>query len=191
MADALYSVEALSTGGGRDGHVATADKAVDLEMAPPKELGGSGEGNNPEQLFAAGYAACFHSALQSAARSKKVTIDGSSVGARVSLVRSGEESIDLAVDLEVTLPGIESDVADELAKLAHEMCPYSRATQGNIEVSVSVSEESHHSTRLTPRTPPPSPGIRRGRRLRSRGRQAGRRPGVTRGSREVHAGERP
>lgn len=141
MADALYSVEALSTGGGRDGHVATADKAVDLEMAPPTELGGSGKGNNPEQLFAAGFAACFHSALQSAARTKKVAIDGSSVGARVSLLRSGESSIDLAVDLEVILPGVETEQANELAKLAHEMCPYSRATAGNIEVSVSVAED--------------------------------------------------
>ncbi|MCT1517220.1 organic hydroperoxide resistance protein [Dietzia cercidiphylli] len=141
MADPLYTVEALSTGGGRDGHVATADKAVDLEMAPPKELGGSGEGNNPEQLFAAGYAACFHSALQSAARMKKVEIDGSSVGARVSLVASGEQSIDLSVDLEVVIPGLESEQADELAKLAHELCPYSRATKGNIEVSVSVSDD--------------------------------------------------
>ncbi|WP_295649173.1 organic hydroperoxide resistance protein [uncultured Dietzia sp.] len=141
MADALYSVEALSTGGGRDGHVATADKAVDLEMAPPTELGGSGKGNNPEQLFAAGFAACFHSALQSAARTKKVAIDGSSVGARVSLLRSGEASIDLAVDLEVILPGVETEQANELAKLAHEMCPYSRATAGNIEVSVSVAED--------------------------------------------------
>lgn len=141
MADALYSVEALSTGGGRDGHVATADKAVDLEMAPPAGLGGSGKGNNPEQLFAAGFAACFHSALQSAARTKKVAIDGSSVGARVSLVRSGEASIDLAVDLEVILPGVETEQANELAELAHEMCPYSRATAGNIEVSVSVAED--------------------------------------------------
>lgn len=141
MTEALYTVEALSTGGGRDGHVATADQAVDLEMAPPEELGGSGEGYNPEQLFAAGYAACFHSALQSAARSKKVTIDGSSVGARVSLVRSGEESIDLAVELEVILPGIESAQANELATLAHELCPYSRATQGNIQVSVAVAED--------------------------------------------------
>ena len=141
MADALYSVEALSTGGGRDGHVATADNAVDLEMAPPTELGGSGKGNNPEQLFAAGFAACFHSALQSAARTRKVAIDGSSVVARVSLLRSGEASIDLAVDLEVILPGVETEQANELAKLAHEMCPYSRATAGNIEVSVSVAED--------------------------------------------------
>ncbi|MCD2263049.1 organic hydroperoxide resistance protein [Dietzia aurantiaca] len=141
MADALYSVEALSTGGGRDGHVATADNAVDLEMAPPTELGGSGKGNNPEQLFAAGFAACFHSALQSAARTRKVAIDGSSVGARVSLLRSGEASIDLAVDLEVILPGVETEQANELAKLAHEICPYSRATAGNIEVSVSVAED--------------------------------------------------
>lgn len=141
MSDALYTVEALSTGGGRDGHVATSDKAVDLEMAPPKELGGSGEGNNPEQLFAAGYAACFHSALQSAARTKMVKIDGSSVGARVSLVPSGEESIDLAVQLEVVIPDLDTEQADELAKLAHELCPYSRATKGNIEVSVSVGED--------------------------------------------------
>lgn len=141
MADAIYTVEALSTGAGRDGHVATADKSVDLNMAPPRELGGSGEGNNPEQLFAAGYAACFHSALQGAARSKKVAIEGSSVGARVSLVRAGEESIDLAVDLEVILPGIESEQANELADLAHQMCPYSRATNGNIKVSVSVAED--------------------------------------------------
>ena len=141
MTDAIYTVEALSTGGGRDGHVATADKAVDLAMTPPRELGGSGEGNNPEQLFAAGYAACFHSALQGAARSRKVAIEGSSVGARVSLVRVGDEGIDLAVDLEVVLPGIESGQAHELAELAHQMCPYSRATSGNIEVSVSVTED--------------------------------------------------
>lgn len=141
MTDAIYTVEALSTGGGRDGHVATADKAVDLTMAPPRELGGSGEGNNPEQLFAAGYAACFHSALQGAARSKKVGIEGSSVGARVSLVRVGDEGIDLAVDLEVILPGIESAQAEELAELAHQMCPYSRATNGNIAVTVSVAED--------------------------------------------------
>lgn len=141
MTDAIYTVEALSTGGGRDGHVATADKAVDLDMAPPRELGGSGEGNNPEQLFAAGYAACFHSALQGAARSENVVIEGSSVGARVSLVRAGDESIDLAVELEVILPGIESEQANELADLAHQMCPYSRATNGNITVSVSVAED--------------------------------------------------
>lgn len=141
MSDAIYTVEALSTGGGRDGHVATADNAVNLDMAMPRELGGSGEGNNPEQLFAAGYAACFHSALQGAARSKKVAIEGSSVGARVSLVRAGEEGIDLAVDLEVILPGIESEQAGELAALAHQMCPYSRATDGNIKVTVSVAED--------------------------------------------------
>ena len=84
---------------------------------------------------------CFHSALQSAARQKKVKIDGSSVGARISLVRSGEESIDLAVQLEVIIPGLEAEQADELATLAHQMCPYSRAVEGNIEVDVSVGED--------------------------------------------------
>lgn len=137
----LYTAESLSTGSGRDGHVRTVDGAVDLDMATPKEMGGTGDGANPEQLFAAGYAACFHSALQSAARMKKVTIEGSSVGARVSLVPSGEESIDLAVQLEVVIPDLDTEQADELAKLAHELCPYSRATKGNIEVSVSVGED--------------------------------------------------
>ena len=141
MADPLYTVEALSTGGGRDGHVATSDGAIALEMAPPEELGGSGEGNNPEQLFAAGYAACFLSALQSAARMKKVKINGASVGARVSLVPVGESSIELSVDLEVVIPDLDRARADELAAQAHELCPYSRATQGNIEVNVTVSED--------------------------------------------------
>lgn len=137
----MYTAEALSTGDGRSGHVRTSDDTISVDLAPPKEMGGSGNGNNPEQLFAAGFAACFHSALQSAARAKKVTINGSSVGARVSLVRSGEESIDIAVDLEVIIPDVEAEQADELAKLAHELCPYSRATRGNIEVTVSVGED--------------------------------------------------
>ena len=139
--DRLYTAEARAYGA-RTGAVTSSDDRLDLQLSRPSEMGGDGgPGTNPEQLFAAGYAACFHSALQSAARQKKVTIDGSSVGARISLVRSGEESIDLAVHLEVIIPGLESDQADELAKLAHAMCPYSRAVEGNIEVSVSVAED--------------------------------------------------
>ena len=137
----LYTATATATGG-RDGRARSDDRVLDVQLSTPRELGGAGgPGTNPEQLFAAGYAACFHSALQSAARMKKVTIEGSSVGARVSLVPSGEESIDLAVQLEVVIPDLDTEQADELAKLAHELCPYSRATKGNIEVSVSVGED--------------------------------------------------
>lgn len=136
----IYAVEALSTGGGRDGHVRTADGAVDLEMRAPRELGGSGEGNNPEQLFAAGFAACFHSALLGAARRQKVDVSGSTVGARVSLLPV-EGGIDLAVHLEVALPGVRADEAQTLAAAAHKACPYSRATRGNIRVTVDVVDD--------------------------------------------------
>ncbi len=139
-ADTLYTAEAISTGGGRNGHVRTADGALDAEMAAPKELGGSGAGLNPELLFAAGYAACFHSALQGAARAAKTDVTDSSVGARVSLQRDGDD-IGLAVHLEVVLPGLDQQQAEELARLAHEGCPYSKAVRGNIEVSISVSDD--------------------------------------------------
>jgi lipoyl-dependent peroxiredoxin len=136
----VYSIEALSTGAGRNGHVTTSDGAVDLDMAAPKELGGSGDGFNPEQLFAAGYAACFHSALQGVARGRKLTLTDSSVGARVELVRD-EIGFIIAVTLEVVLPSIEHELAQELAAAAHAMCPYSRATEGNIAVTLIVSND--------------------------------------------------
>jgi osmotically inducible protein OsmC len=138
----LYTAEALSTGHGRDGHVSTPDGTLDLTMAPPKELGGSGAGTNPEQLFAAGYAACFHSALQGVARSAKVKVENSTVGGRVRLVREdGEEGFRLAVELEVVIPDLPHDQAQELADAAHKVCPYSNATRGNIEVTITVADD--------------------------------------------------
>lgn len=139
--DALYSAEALSTGAGRNGHVATTDRRIDLDLAAPKELGGSGNGANPEQLFAAGYAACFHSAMQGVARAQKIDIEGSSVGARVSIGSNGEGGFELAVLLEVTVPGVPAEQAQALADAAHQVCPYSNATRGNIEVIVTVSDD--------------------------------------------------
>lgn len=136
-----YTTEALSTGGGRDGHVRTTDGTLDLDLAFPKELGGSGQGANPEQLFAAGYAACFHSALQAVARSQKITLQDSSVGSRVRIFGNGQGGFELAVELEVTVPNLEHDQAQELADAAHQVCPYSNATRGNIEVKVSVVED--------------------------------------------------
>ncbi|GAB2525392.1 organic hydroperoxide resistance protein [Microbacterium petrolearium] len=139
--DALYTTEALSTGAGRDGHVAVAGSDLAFDLAVPKEMGGSGAGANPEQLFAAGYAACFHSALQAVARGRKIAIDGSSVGSRVSIGSNGEGGFQLAVQLEVVIPELDHATAQELADAAHEVCPYSNATRGNIEVTVTVSDD--------------------------------------------------
>ncbi|NYF15510.1 Ohr subfamily peroxiredoxin [Microbacterium sp. AK009] len=139
--DALYTAEALATGGGRNGHVRTADGILDTEVRVPKELGGAGGAPNPELLFAAGYAACFHSALQSVARAQKVKVDGSSVGSRVSLVSNGSGGFQLGVLLEVNVPGVDGEVAQQLADAAHQVCPYSNATRGNIDVTVSVVDD--------------------------------------------------
>lgn len=135
----LYTTEALATGGGRDGHVAVAGTDLAFDLAVPTSMGGSGNGVNPEQLFAAGFAACFHSALQLVARQRKVSVDGSSVGGRVSIGATDGGEFGLAVELEVSLPGVDKEVAQEIAEAAHQVCPYSNATRGNIDVTVTVS----------------------------------------------------
>lgn len=139
--ESLYTAESLSTGHGREGRVKTADGKLDLNLTPPAELGGSGTGTNPEQLFAAGYAACFHSALHSVARSRKIKIEDSSVGGRVHLHRDGDSGFKLSVELEVVIPEMDHAQAQELADAAHQVCPYSNATRGNIDVTVSVSDD--------------------------------------------------
>ena len=139
--DALYTAEALATGAGRDGRVATSEGNLELDLAIPKEMGGSGDGANPEQLFAAGYAACFHSALQSVARTQKVKITDSSVGARVQIGSNGEGGFGLAVQLEVVIPDLPHEQAQALADAAHKVCPYSNATRGNIDVEITVTDD--------------------------------------------------
>ncbi len=139
--DILYTAEALSTGAGRDGHVRTSDGRVDLDLAVPKEMGGSGNGANPEELFAAGYAACFHSALHGVARARKLTLTDSTVGARVSIGPNGSGGFQLAVHLEVAIPSLPPEQAQELADAAHQVCPYSNATRGNIEVTIAVVDD--------------------------------------------------
>ena len=136
-----YTTEALSTGGGRDGHVRTRDGQLDLDLAVPVSMGGSGDGNNPEQLFAAGYAACYHSALRGAARAQHLTLTDSTVGARVHLGSNGDGGYELAVELEVVIPGVPHDQAQALADAAHQVCPYSNATRGNIAVTVTVVDD--------------------------------------------------
>jgi osmotically inducible protein OsmC len=133
----LYTAEALSTGDGRSGHVASSDHRVDFDLALPKEMGGSGDGTNPEELFAAGYAACFHSALNLVARRARVDIDATTVTARVSIGPDGD-AFGLAVTLLVHVPSADAATAKELAEAAHQVCPYSRATRGNITVDLQV-----------------------------------------------------
>ncbi|MBT2476398.1 organic hydroperoxide resistance protein [Microbacterium sp. ISL-103] len=139
--DALYTAEALATGAGRNGRVTTGEGRLDLDLAIPKEMGGSGDGANPEQLFAAGYAACFHSALQTVARAQKVKITDSSVGARVQIGSNGDGGFGLAVQLEVVIPDLPHEQAQSLADAAHQVCPYSNATRGNIDVTITVTDD--------------------------------------------------
>ncbi len=137
----LYTAEALSTGAGRNGRVATTSGTINLDLAIPKEMGGAGNAANPEELFAAGFAACFHSALQMAARTQKIDIADTSVGSRVHLLPNGSGGFALAVTLEVVIPDMAHEQAQALADAAHQVCPYSNATRGNIEVIVNVSDD--------------------------------------------------
>lgn len=137
----LYTAEALATGEGRDGHGRTSDGRLDLDLAIPKEMGGSGNGTNPEQLFAIGYAACYHSALRLVGREDKADVTDSSVGARVSLGTLGNGGFGLAVELEITLPNLDHEAAQALAEKAHQVCPYSNATRGNIDVTITVTDD--------------------------------------------------
>jgi osmotically inducible protein OsmC len=136
--DPLYTAKATSTGAARAGHVESSDGVLTLDLSIPKEMGGAGgAGTNPEQLFAAGYAACFHSALQAVARREKTKLDGSSVTAEVGIGKQGE-GFGLAVELVVSLPGVEQAVGEKLVEAAHQVCPYSNATRGNIDVTLRV-----------------------------------------------------
>ena len=134
----LYTAEAVSSGDGRNGHVLSSDRRLDLDLSVPPELGGSGGGGtNPEQLFAAGYAACFHSALRGLARRAGVDVSGSTVAAQVGVGPEGD-MYGLVVTLLITIPSLDQARTRELAEAAHQRCPYSRATRGNISVELRV-----------------------------------------------------
>ncbi len=133
----LYTASATSTGDGRNGHVVSSDDRLDLDLAPPPEMGGSGQGTNPEQLFAAGYAACFHSALRLVARRAQVDPGESTVTAEVGIGPEGE-AYGLVVTLIISIPGLDREKAREIAEAAHQVCPYSRATRGNISVELRI-----------------------------------------------------
>ena len=138
MVDILYTAEATARGG-REGEVVSSDGVLDLLLALPTELGGpGGDSTNPEQLFAAGYAACFHSALKRVAGQQKLDVATSSITARVSLGLDGS-AFGLEVTLAGSFPALSEGEGKELMEAAHQVCPYSRATRGNIEVHLTLA----------------------------------------------------
>lgn len=133
MSDVLYSGKAIATGAGRDGHVASDDRKLDLDVRPPKELGGSGEGTNPEQLVAAGWASCFNGALQLIMKKAGVSAERHpEIQVTMSLNKDGE-GFKIIGAIQGTFYGIEQGQAEELLAKAHEFCPYSKAFRGNVD----------------------------------------------------------
>jgi Ohr subfamily peroxiredoxin len=136
----IYTAEAHVTGGRQEGHGRTSDGALEVDLRTPAEMGGSGGGTNPEQLFAIGYAACFESALGAAARRRRQEAGDVAIDSRVMLQPTEDRRYKLAVALAVTLPSVDdADEAVELVRAAREICPYSNATRGNIDVSLTAN----------------------------------------------------
>ncbi len=134
----LYTTTAVATGDGRNGHVQTIDGILAAPVRTPKELGGEGGATNPEQLFAAGYAACFHSALKLVAGKAKADTTDSEVVADVSLGMLETGGFGLTANIEVSLPALDKDTAEQIVAQAHQVCPYSNATRGNIDVTLNI-----------------------------------------------------
>jgi lipoyl-dependent peroxiredoxin len=133
----LYTATATAKGG-REGHIHSSDGVLDFDLKLPKELGGpGGHGSNPEQLFAAGYAACFEGAVRYVAREKKIALKEASVTGHVGIGPREPTGFAITVKLEVSLPGLDRAQAQELADIAHrDICPYSHATRGNVDVQI-------------------------------------------------------
>ncbi|MET8749154.1 organic hydroperoxide resistance protein [Streptomyces sp. NPDC059104] len=137
QSDVAYTAVATAENG-RDGRVATNDGQLDVVVNPPKELGGSGAGTNPEQLFAAGYSACFQGALSVAARNENVDVAGSTVTAEVGIGKN-DEGFGIIVKITASIPTVDAATAKDLVEKAHQICPYSKATRGNISVELNVA----------------------------------------------------
>src|SRR6202043_1249591 len=140
MAKAIYTAEATVTGGRVEGHGVTSDSALDVQLRTPPEMGGSGGGTNPEQLFAVGYAACFEGALGVVGRREKVETGDASIDSKVSLITTEERGFNVAVELDVALPQVQdAEEAKRIVAAAHEVCPYSNATRGNVDVTLTAN----------------------------------------------------
>jgi osmotically inducible protein OsmC len=136
----LYTAEAVALGEGRNGEVRSSDGVIDEQLSVPKEMGGpGGNATNPEQLFAAGYAACFHSALKVVARNSEVALGQTEVTAKVGIGPNGDGGFQLAVELVAHIPGLEQAVADDLVAKADQVCPYSNALRGNVGVALTAT----------------------------------------------------
>ncbi|MGW3007576.1 organic hydroperoxide resistance protein [Streptomyces sp. NPDC001219] len=136
--DVVYTAVATAENG-RDGRVASDDGKLDVVVNPPKEQGGSGAGTNPEQLFAAGYSACFQGALSVVARRENVDVSGSRVTAEVGIGKTSDGGFGLTAEIIVSIPQADAATAQDLVAKAHQVCPYSHATRGNIEVKLTVA----------------------------------------------------
>jgi lipoyl-dependent peroxiredoxin len=135
----LYTAEAHLTGGRAAGHGRTSDGLLEVDLRIPPELGGDGEGTNPEQLFAVGYAACFESAIAAVARRRKLEVGDVEIDSKAMLVSAEDRSFTIAVELAVTLASVEGEAAVDLVEAAHKVCPYSNATRGNIDVTLTAN----------------------------------------------------
>ena len=136
MAKVVYTAEATVTGGREQGHGKTTDGALEVDLRPPTEGGGT----NPEQLFAVGYAACFEGALGVAARRAKAEVGDASIDSKVSLITTEDRGFNVAVQLDVSLPQVQdAEAAKEIVAAAHQICPYSNATRGNVEVTLTAN----------------------------------------------------
>ena len=138
MAKVIYTANANVTGGREKGHGVTDDGALDIQLRPPTEGGGT----NPEQLFAIGYAACFEGAIAAVGRRERLEVGDVSIASSVSLVTGEDRTFNIAAELDVTLPQLETDDAERIVRAAHLVCPYSNATRGNIEVKLIANGRS-------------------------------------------------
>jgi lipoyl-dependent peroxiredoxin len=140
MAKALYTAAATVTGGRAEGHGRTSDGMLDVQLRSPKEMGGDGDGTNPEQLFAVGFAACFESALGVIGRRERAEVGDVSIDSRVTLSPTEDRRFVLGVELDVSLPQVgDPEQAARIVEAAHRVCPYSNATRGNVDVKLTAN----------------------------------------------------
>ena len=137
----LYTTTVHATGDGRNGHVQSDDGFVDADVRIPKEMGGAGGATNPEELFAAGYAACFHSALKFTALADQLDVSDSEVSATIGIGMLASGGFGLTAELDIYLPGLDRPTAEALIERAHLTCPYSNATRGNVDVTLALVDQ--------------------------------------------------